>query len=388
MVTVERLPEEDAEARATVVRTGKAAFPFPQSALLHETDHVFVARHEGDVVGGTIAEVFEPTPGRTVGLVTWIFTTPGVRGLGVGKRLAEQTITHLEGLGCEAVVAAVRWQNTSSSKLFASEGFVRTSTGRLLAEYGVLGTARFYLDAMYLGPGWELWTKGLEDATGDDEASDADATPDRRRALTRFAGSAVANVSLFVVATLSVLGVDAVTGAPAAVVSIPLAIFLARHLPSGLAAVTDPETWTFRTWENAYPPGLLLAALGLYVPVPGNIAPTRRVWTFREKLPVLGPAAAVSSALLVGLYGLFLLPEVLPFSLPAGVADLVVYTLWTVLVVEVLFVTFPFNTYTGRVVYDWNRSVWAILAAATVVVLVGAAVDTGLVASVVGAVGS
>lgn len=397
MVTVELLSEGDTEALDTVVRIGKQSFPFPQSALLHESDHVFAARHDDEIVGGTIAEVFEPTRGRTVGLVTWIFTDAEARGLGAGKRLLERTVAHLEELGCDTVVAAVRWQNTSSSKLFASEGFARTSSSRLLGEYGLLGTARFYRDAMYLGPGWELWTKGFDGSdagtVGEAAATDsqrvnggepaaADSSSGGLRIGARMAEAAVANALLFVVAAVSVLGVDAVAEVPLAVVAVPVGFLAVRHLPTALAAFADSDAWTFRTWENAYPPGLLLAALGLYVPGPGAISPAQRLWTLDEELPRLGPAAAISSALVVGLYGAFLVPGALPVPVPGSVADLVVRTMWVFLVVDILYITFPFNTYNGRIVYDWSRPAWAVLAAATGATLVMAAVDTGLLSTV------
>jgi hypothetical protein len=79
-VSVERLADDATAARAEVVRIGKRSFPALQSLLLHETPHVFAATHDGEIVGGTISEVFEPTPERTVGLVTWIFTDADAGG--------------------------------------------------------------------------------------------------------------------------------------------------------------------------------------------------------------------------------------------------------------------------------------------------------------------
>jgi hypothetical protein len=70
------------------------------------------------------------------------------------------------------VVAIVRWQNTSSNKLIVAEGFVRTSTGAVVDEYGPGGTARIYWEAIYLAPGFELWTKAL---AGDGSALEGDA---------------------------------------------------------------------------------------------------------------------------------------------------------------------------------------------------------------------
>lgn len=366
-VTVRELPAEATEERAAVERVGKAAFPTLQAQLLELTPHVLAATREGEVVGGTISEVLEPAPDRRVGLVTWIFTAEEARGLHVGERLLEATLEYLEGLDCEAVLAVVEWRNTSSSKLFASRGFERTSVGDLADEYGVGGAATLWWESMYWpAPGYDLWSRGVRE----DEEEAGSVGRSAGRLLEAFG----ANAALFAVATASLFGVGVLRESPWAVLGVPLAFLAVRHLPARLATLGDDDRWRFWSWGNVYAVPAALAALGLFVPAPGNLAPVRRVWTYREELPRLGPAAAVAGALTVGLYAAALFEASLPVvSLPDAVATLVVYGAWAFLLVDLVWVTWPFDTYNGRVVYDWNRAVWAALAGAALVLLAVAA---------------
>jgi len=70
VVEVELLREDATEEREKVESVGRSAFPFPQSMLVHTSQHMFAVRHEGETVGGTISGIFEPEKSEKVGLVT------------------------------------------------------------------------------------------------------------------------------------------------------------------------------------------------------------------------------------------------------------------------------------------------------------------------------
>ncbi|MDZ7688213.1 MAG: GNAT family N-acetyltransferase [Halobacteriales archaeon] len=366
MVEVERVTEESPEEREEVLKIGRAAFPFPQSALVHESSHMLAVRHEGEIVGGTISEIFEPKDGEKVGLVTWIFTSEVARGLHAGEAVLDTTVDYLEEQGCDALVAIVEWGNTSSSKLFASQGFERTSAGDVIDEYGLGGTARVWLTAMYFPAlGYDLWTKNLVDERQTEKPANTDS-------LLHLTGSLGVNTALFVVAVASLFGVGTVAEYPAYVVLIPLFFLAVRYVPTRLAVARDDDEWRYHSWGNVYPFASVFAVFGLFLPVPGNHAPDERIWTYREKLPLLGPTAFVSSLLTLVLYGVALadVSSVLTTPFPETVSEIVVYTAWFFLVVDLIFPSFPFDTYNARVVRDWNRGVWFVLALVAVGMLV------------------
>jgi L-amino acid N-acyltransferase YncA/NADH:ubiquinone oxidoreductase subunit 6 (subunit J) len=358
VVEVELLDEDAGDDREKVESIGRGAFPFPQSALVHTSPHMLAARHEGEIVGGTISEIFEPKEGEKVGLVTWIFTTEEARGLHAGEALLDETVDYLEEQGCDALVAIVEWGNTSSSKLFASQGFERASAGDVIEKYGLRGTARVWLTAMYFPAlGYDLWTKNLVDEKKTEKSANV-------HSLLHLAGSFGVNTALFVVAVASLFGVGTVADYPAYVVGIPLLFLAVRHLPTRLATAPDEESWRFHSWGNVYPFASVFAVFGLYLPVPGNHRPDRRIWTYREKLRLLGPAAFVSSVLTLALYGVAL-ADALAFvttPFPEPVAEMVLYNAWFFLIADHIYPSFPFDTYNARVVRDWNRGAWVLLA--------------------------
>lgn len=366
MVEVELLNEDATEDMEEVESVGRGAFPFPQSMLVHTSPHMLAARHQGEMVGGTISEIFEPEEGEKVGLVTWIFTSEEARGLRAGEALLDATVEYLEEQGCDALIAIVEWRNTSSSKLFASQGFERTSAGDVIDEYGLRGTARVWWTAMYFPAlGYDLWTKDLVDGGKTEKKSKISS---RLRLVESFG----VNTALFVVAALSLFGVGTVAEYPAYVVLVPLLLLAVRHLPTRLATALDEESWRYHSWGNVYPFASVFAVFGLYLPVPGNFVPEERIWTYREKLHLLAPAAAVSSVLTLAIYGVALVGalSVFPTPVPETVSEIVLYIAWFLLVVDVVVPVFPFDTYNARVVYDWNRGVWFVLALVAVGMLV------------------
>jgi len=121
--------------------------------------------------------------------------------------------------------------------------------------------------------------------------------------LLHLAGALAVNTVLFVVAVASLFGTGTVAEYPAYVVGIPLVFLAVRYLPTLLATARDEGGWRFHSWGNVYPFASAFAVFGLYLPVPGNHRPDRRIWTYSQKLYLLGSAAFVSSLLTLVLYG-------------------------------------------------------------------------------------
>lgn len=129
----------------------------------------------------------------------------------------------------------------------------------------------------------------------------------------------------------------------------------------------------YRVWESAFPLWLLLAlAFGWWFPIPGSVYPTTSDWRYREQTSKLGRIALAGGlTILVLSWGLWLLPMfvVLPQTIAASVqiAGLigVVLSLF-----DIAMPFFPFVSYNGKRIWDWNRSVWIVLAALSLVRLI------------------
>lgn len=390
MVAVSRVSPDDLETRAAVERLGREAFPTLQGRLVSTTEHTLVARREGGIVGGAVLKIREPRPESRVGLVQWIFTADSVRGAGVGQRLLESAIEYFDDHGCERVLAIVEWKNTSSSKLFATRGFTPISTRETVDSYGLGGTVSLWWWLhYYIAPGHHLWARTLttdEDgaengsveptiangkeataATGSSHAAEtvtAAESPSRRwRSAGRLLEAVIANVVLLWVVVAASSGVGTAAAHAGAIALVAVGFLAVRHLPRQIATAVDDEPWRYRSWGNSYPFGLAIAALGGYLPMPGGLEPASREWTYRHKLDRLGPASFVSALAFVGLFGTIVAYGTVPF---VDLSDRIERTVTTVAIVyvvlEILAVVWPFDVYNGRVVYDWNRLAWVLVA--------------------------
>jgi hypothetical protein len=123
-----------------------------------------------------------------------------------------------------------------------------------------------------------------------------------------------------------------------------------------------------RVWEAAFPLSAGVALmLGWFLPAPGSVYPRGAAWRYRDLLSKLGPTAfAGASAVLLYAWVAWALlrfggppPDVaswLGFARAAGR----MLALFEVLLPFSIFVSFG-----GRRVWDWNRAAWAVLAVAT-----------------------
>lgn len=379
-LAIAHVPEDDEETRSRLEDVASAAFPTPQDLFVDMTEHVLAARVDGEVVGGVVLDVVDGS-GGPVGIVTWLFTSPDAQGRGVGGRLVEEAIEYLRAEGCRAAVAVVKWSNTPSSKLFARREFERTSSLAVVRRYGTRQGGLVLARSFHLvGVSCDLWVRRFSDGAAptatsvrsDATAADVPAEPRVDRSTARSAGrfgeTLVVHALLLavVVGGLSVLTWDRTTLLLGGVAALLIGL---RWLPYFVSTALDDRRWGFWSWGNVYPFAGVIALFDGFLPVPGHVAPEQRVWSYREALPVLGPAATTWAGLLVG--GLAVLPG-LQGQLDDAIWRSLRVTLTVFVVVDLWLVVWPFEGYNGRVVYDWNRAVWVALSA-------GAALALGVV---------
>ena len=125
-----------------------------------------------------------------------------------------------------------------------------------------------------------------------------------------------------------------------------------------------------RAWESGFPLSLLIAlAFGGPYPVLGNFYPTSDRWRYRDLLPKLGPVAL--SSVLPGLaltWGAWALSQFL--GLAPDVSHWISSAMNMGLIMmlfDIVLIFFPFVSYNGRRIWDWNKLVWGFCALATVI---------------------
>jgi ribosomal protein S18 acetylase RimI-like enzyme len=347
------------EDETRVVRSlAGSAFSWPEGAFFTPLPQTLVAERDGHLVGAVVPKVLALPHKRLCGAIFWLMTDPQARGSGVGRRLVEASLEYFEEQGCREAFACVEGYNTSSSNLFATRGFTILSPGEQLRRYGLLGTFALWIKMSRLGAdvGHFLWVYPGATRQGNSE-------------LQWWTGALLSGL-VFLSAGRRGGWVEGLE--PSTVLGVVLAIvalFGLREAAMKLAARSQGLPVRHRAWEAAFPLSASVALmLGWFFPTPGSVYPRGGTWRYRNLLPKLGPIAfAGTSAALVfawvswglGRFGDFP-PEVdswLRFGHVAG--QMLAFF-------EVLLPFSIFVSFNGRRVWDWSRPAWAVLAAATV----------------------
>ena len=359
-ISTRRMREDEKEAvRALAGR----AFP-SANAFFSPPPRTLVAERDGQLVGAVVPKLFMLPNGHQGGVMFWLMSSPEARGSGVGAGLVEAALRFLEEHDCREMFACVEGFNTSSSKLFAAHGFTILSLGEQLRRYGLLGTFTLWLRTARFGGdvGHFLWAR-------------PGATRPDRPALQWWVGAVVSTLILLLAGWRDgwVRGLDPtrLLGGTAVI----LALYGLRKAAMRLAAHSQGLSVRYRAWEAAFPLSIGAALLlGVFFPTPGSVYPLGRAGRYRDLLPKLGPTAfAGAAAVLVFTWVVWALMrfcgppgEIAAWLRVAHAAGL------SLALLEVLVPFSPFASFGGRRVWEWNRPVWGVLAAAaTGLLLVG-----------------
>ncbi len=345
------------EERKTTLSIMRRSFPVFMQLFLSLGEHTLVAKAEGKILGGVVLKTFDLPGGSKGGVIEWIFTHPEARGLGAGQALIEAGLSWLEGAGCSQIFAIVEGFNTSSSKLFATRGFSILPFREQVNRFGLLGLFRVWLASFHIfDVGHFLW--GQPGTT----------LPDRP------GPQFLATLILNALAAALVIWHNWGFGRPdtTALWAFPLAALVLielRALAMTLAAKQQGLDLRFRMWETGFTISLPLALLfGFFFPVPGSLYPKTARWRYREMLPEYG-RVGLAGALPVLLIAwaaftlmMFTTPRAWVESLLSAAFQLGLYFS----IFDILLVFFPFVSFNGRRVWDWNKALWGVCAAAVV----------------------
>jgi ribosomal protein S18 acetylase RimI-like enzyme len=361
VISVRRMDADDEEAVKALA--GRAFSPLASLSFPRSPD-ALISERRGELVGAVVLRTFELPGERKSGVMTWLMTDPGARGLGVGGRLVEAALQSFEERGCREMFACVEGYNSRSANLFAVRGFTILSFGEQLRRYGLLGTLLLWLRTSRLGGdmGHFLWARPGQ--SGSDSP-----------AFQWWVGTlANALILLLVGWRGNWLG----DFAPATLLGVVLIVVTLLGLREGTMRLV---VWLrglpvrHRVWESTFPLSLGVAlALGVFLPAPGSVYPRQDTWHYRDLVAKLGPMAfAGASAVLVFAWTVWVLarfgglsPEVARWLSTAHRASLMLAAF------DVLLPFSPFVSFDGRRVWDWNQAAWGVLAIAALgLLLVG-----------------
>lgn len=344
------------EEKAKVRELFRRSFPFLLRVFFSWTPVTLVAERDGNLVGAIMLKTYPLPDRRKGGLVSWVFTAPEARGTGAGQRLIEAALDHFASEGCDEVAASVEGYNTSSSKLFSTRGFSILSPGEQLRRYGVKMLPTWIRMSHVWDIGHFVWARPRQ------SRSDSPSV--------QWWGTLLANaLVLFLVFWR--------TGSfePLTFVAVPLVsvlFFGARWLAMKWTAAARGLEVRFRAWETGFLMSIGVAGLfGSFFPVPGSAYPVENNWSYRDVLPTLGPmalAGVLPTLIITGIaWGLARFVG-LPPRFDAWV-DYVVFVGGWLAIFDVVLAVWPFVSFNGRRIRDWNQPIWIILALVALVFL-------------------
>jgi GNAT superfamily N-acetyltransferase len=348
------------EEKPAVQAVFRQAFPLLQRPFFTWSDHVLVAEYGGAVVGAVILEFYPLPEQRKGGYVAWLFTAPQVRGLGAGQRLVEAALAFFDEQGCAEASALVEGYNTSSMKQFATRGFGLLSPGQQVQRYGwwlpVVWVKTFHMFDI----GHYLW------------ARPAAAAPDSP--LMQWLGMLAANI---LAAWLALWGRGGFSRFdPAAFIAVPLLLALffgLRTLLMQAAGRAQGLKLRYRAWESAVPLSFLISLIFRYFfTVPGGLYPHAPTYRYRTDAPKLGRAAlaGIAPTLLLGWAAWAGLNIGSPQPAAAAWLEYALLIAQPLALFDTVMAFFPFVSFNGRRVWDWNRLVWLALSAAALALMV------------------
>lgn len=351
-------PMRDDE-RGTVHAIMRRAFPLVDQWAFAWTPNVLVAEQSGQLLGAIVLKLFALPNNRKGGSVAWVFTAPEARGQGLGQRLVEAGIDFFEQQRCDEILTTVEGFNTSSSKLFATRGFKILSPGAQFRRYGLATFAVWAKISHCFDIGHFLWvrpaTTTADNPTWQWWGTIAANTLIGLLMLGRLSSSSVISSTMWLVLPLAIL-----------------MLFGLRSLGMWLAARRQGLTVQFRAWESGFLLSIAIALVfpGAMYPVPGGVYPTTHQWRYRDLLPQLGwMALAGTLPVLLVVWGVWMAVQLdIPSPYLKAGLDVMRLVGKPLILFDIALPFFPFVSFNGQRLWDWNKSVWAVLTVATVAV--------------------
>jgi ribosomal protein S18 acetylase RimI-like enzyme len=124
---------------------------------LADVERVRAARVSGEPVGVIMSKTLD----YGAGYIFYVAVAKAHRGKGVASLLVRDALDQFGAVGLKDAFASVEGDNVPSERLFAAEGFSRTSLTEVAKRYGLLSALNMYR-SMVVVPGEVLLHRALD----------------------------------------------------------------------------------------------------------------------------------------------------------------------------------------------------------------------------------
>ncbi|WP_343209618.1 GNAT family N-acetyltransferase [Anaerolentibacter hominis] len=336
------LPGEEAE----VARVGRRAFQGLESLMVGKPKKAMVAVSDNQIVGAIVYR-FLGSGKNKIGYVDLAFVDREYHDRGVGAVLYRESIDFLWQQGCTAVTALVKDDNIGSWSLFMRYGLKRVDMITACRYLGPLGILRnLLLTPFVIADGMEFYLAVKEAKI-----------PEKKGGVTQILLYILLNVLLF----LPAFFMRDVQEELAAVRAY-LTLLCAGTLAGLLVTTFHSRSWSFRMNNGGMLLTILLNMSGGAFPMIGNWYPKRyeKTISFRRDMGLCALAEWLTVLLLTAV------PYLAGLDGPYFEA---LTQFGCIFLIYRILAFYPFESFGGRRVLNWNKGIYGIMAAVSAVLI-------------------
>lgn len=319
-----------------VWKLGRKTFKGFESLWVSKPKQAMVAECDGKIVGAILYK-FMNIGKKKIGYVDYAFVDQRFHAQGVGKQLYSKTVEWLWKDGCDALSAIVKDDNVASWKLFENLDFTRNTFFELVSNFGFMGAiAHYFKTPLFVSVGMNYFVAYKEKSIKREVNS-----------LNHLFFYFLMNALLFAFA--NALDSSFVTMLMA-YVSILLMGVIVEFLGSRFSS---NRNWKFRLNLGGAVVCAFVNFIGL-LPMIGNWYPK----TYEKGKAF---ASDMGKVAFFGWFALLVLHGVTSIYYVDSLYLKLMYQLSTILLIYHCIPFYPFESYGGRRVYEWNKLIYGLM---------------------------
>lgn len=330
-----------------VRKIGRRAFTGVESLWVGKPKQALVAVKDGNIIGAVLYK-FITDGNKKTGYIDYAFIEPDYHNQGVGSILYKAAADFLWEQGCDALTAIVKDDNVGSWGLFLKNGFYRVSLPELVWIFGFNGAFKQYFCTPYcFGIGMEYYV-----------AVRNEICPSCKN------GSIKQILSFLLANFLLILPVAGYWRENPRLIDMA---FLLVLLFGVISDYIGTKFSTHRSWEFRFNNGggfiCLVINLSSVLPMLGNWYPQKY-----EKTKMFYKDMGITA--LTGWISLLTLVGILAFGGIHHSFARYVWQIGAILLFYRIIPFYPFESFGGRRVYDWNKWIYAVMTIITLAVII------------------
>lgn len=344
MIEIRKMEPHEAKA---VKKIAMRAFSGTERLFVSKPQEALVALYNGEIVGGIMVKYIVHKNVK-IGYYDGAFIAPEHRGKGIATKLYKETADYLWAQGCTALSATVKDDNAASWTPLLGSGFLRVSLTEGVRKLGVLSMIlQYFATLMFMSNGMDFYLC----------VKDGDLKPKSTASVPQIATYLLINTLLFLLAA-AWLGRTSFLSYTAAFFTMIFGCALSGYI----GTLFSKCKWQFRLTNCGAVITVFINAIGGLYPLIGNWYPKKYENTDAQRQE-MGLVALCD--------WVFILAATVCAQLFGGASVFLrqLCMLGEVFLIYKIIALYPFESYGGRRVFLWDKSVYVIFAIASLAVI-------------------